>query len=70
MGGVGRRSSVKLASYISGCSYHQLTSSYGTPSECGTREELKEVVMECGVGNSPCVLLVTETLGECVSELQ
>lgn len=65
MGGVGRRSCVRLASYISGSKYHYLSTAYGPGS--GSREELKEVLVECGLRDSPCVLLVTEVLGESVS---
>ncbi len=60
LGGVGRRSCVRLAGYISGCRYYQFSSS------CGC-EEAKEVVMECGVRGCPCVLLVTEVSGDSVS---
>ena len=63
MGSVGRRSYVQLASYIAGCKYQQLTPGY-QHSTSETQEDLKPVLLECGVKNQPFVLLVSEDIGE------
>lgn len=68
MGGVGRRSTVELASYIAGCEYHQLTVG-ATQSRASSfvsqyKEDLKAVLTECAVKDQPSVLVVPETVGE------
>ena len=68
MGGVGRRSAVELASYIAGCEYHQLTLG---PTQNRTssiasqyKEDLKAVLMKCGVKDQPTVLVVAQAVGD------
>ena len=63
MGSVGRRSCVQLASYIAGCNYRQLTPGY-QHSTSETQEDLKPVLLKCGVKNQSFVLLVSEVIGE------
>ena len=63
MGSVGRRSCVQLASYIAGCKYQQLTPGY-QHSTSETQEDLKPMLLECGVKNQSFVLLVSEDIGE------
>ena len=68
MGGIGKRSTVELASYIAGCEYHQLalgpTQGRASSFVSQYKEDLKALLTECGVKDQPSVLVVPETVGE------
>lgn len=60
-GGIGRRSCAQLACHIANCSYHCLTVCEKSPGEA--LEEVKSVVIQCGVTEKVTCLLATESLG-------
>lgn len=56
---MGKRSCAELSAYISKCNYHYLV----PESTSDIQDEIKDVVIQCGVSQQSTCLVATESLG-------
>ena len=59
IGGVGKRSCLQLAAHITECQYHFLALDYNQ-NEADCKEELKAILVQCGVEEKQTVLVTSE----------